>query len=153
MAWCVSEHLYSEYVSVNAFTGTKNVAKTLAKVIKGRRGNPVKDQLSEQLLTGNCDSNCDSYNVHIIGGSTKRHLYWCMRNCNSSPKDLQDSILNISKHYQVSILLDTAYVLFFVSDRTSIPTATVILLAGIQPTHPARFFLPTQQQLRFMRRL
>ena len=33
---------------MNSFTGTKNVAKTLAKVIKGRRGNPVKDQLSDK---------------------------------------------------------------------------------------------------------
>ena len=28
--------------------GTKNVAKTLGKVIKGRRGNPVKDQLCDK---------------------------------------------------------------------------------------------------------
>ena len=38
---------------MNAFTGTKNVAKTLAKVIKGRRGDPVSSVTNvRQLMTG-----------------------------------------------------------------------------------------------------
>ena len=37
------------YIILNV--GTKNVAKTLTKVIKGRRGNPVKDQLSDKRLS------------------------------------------------------------------------------------------------------
>jgi hypothetical protein len=68
--------------SYDTWHGTKNVAKVLAKVIKGRRGNPIKDQLSDKR------------------GSTKRHLYWCMKNCNGSPEDRKASIMNISNHYQ-----------------------------------------------------
>lgn len=68
--------------SYDTWHGTKNVAKTLAKYVKGRRGNPVKDQL--------CDKR----------GSTKRHLYWCMKNCNCCPIQLRADIMNISKHYQ-----------------------------------------------------
>ena len=40
-----------------------------------------------------------------IGGSTKRHLYWCMKNCSSCPVTLRASIMNISKHYQVHMCL------------------------------------------------
>lgn len=37
----------------------------------------------------------------VAGGSTKRHLYWCMKNCSACPIQLRASIMNISKHYQV----------------------------------------------------
>ena len=39
-----------------------------------------------------------------IGKSTKVHLYWAMKNCDSSPEvrlDLRQKIMNTSKHYQV----------------------------------------------------
>lgn len=43
------------------------------------------------------------------GSSTKRHLYWAMKNCNGNADELQKSILNISKHYQVCLDDNTMY--------------------------------------------
>ena len=36
-----------------------------------------------------------------VGASTKRHLYWSMKQCGGDADKLRKSILNISKHYQV----------------------------------------------------
>ena len=65
-AFTSAEVLPSQYKRMSMFaemgvvvivhTETKNVAKTLAKVVKGKRGNPVKDQL--------CD-NCNLTHVHM----------------------------------------------------------------------------------------
>ena len=33
---------------ISCYTGTKNVAKTLAKIVKGRRGDPIRDQLADK---------------------------------------------------------------------------------------------------------
>ena len=38
---------------------------------------------------------------HFIEASTKRHLYWAMKNCNGNADELRKSILNIIRHYQV----------------------------------------------------
>ena len=48
------------------------------------------------------------------GSSTKRHLYWAMKNCNGNADELQKSILNISKHYQVCLDNTTMYASFLV---------------------------------------
>ena len=45
----------------------------------------------------------------VLGSSTKRHLYWAMKNCNGNADELQKSILNISKHYQVCLDNTTMY--------------------------------------------
>ena len=36
--------------------------------------------------------------------STKVHLYYCMKSCNGDAADLQCRIMNVVKHYQVSIV-------------------------------------------------
>ena len=80
--------------------GTKNVAKSLAKVTKGRGIDVIKDELLDKCK---CivPTTCTYVYVYIpynVGASTKHHLYWCMKNCNSDPSQLQSSII---KHYQV----------------------------------------------------
>lgn len=68
--------------SFDTWHGTKNVAKGLDKVTKGRGIDNIKAELRDKKA------------------STKRHLYWCMKNCGESELELQSSIMNISKHYQ-----------------------------------------------------
>ena len=84
--------------------GTKNVAKGLDKVTKGRGIDNIKAELrdkSKEIIS--CPPRvlltlCWIYSE----ASTKRHLYWCMKNCGESELELQSSIMNISKHYQVN---------------------------------------------------
>ena len=48
---------------------------------------------------------CSSSNIlksHLLGKSTKVHLYYYMKNCAQSAAYLRDSNLNIVKHYQAS---------------------------------------------------
>ena len=52
------------------------------------------------------------YIIHAIscecnyaGKSTKTHLYWCMKHANGDAEVLRESILNISRHYQVVFTL------------------------------------------------
>ena len=44
--------------------------------------------------------------VHLcaLGRSTKTHLYWCMENAGGNHVTLRERIMNISKHYQVTLL-------------------------------------------------
>ena len=83
--------------------GTKNVAKTLTKVVKGRQGNPVKDQLSDKRKKSGFYSLFEK--MGPCRRKHKRHLYWCMKNCNGCPEELKASTWNISKHYQVFLPL------------------------------------------------
>ena len=60
-----------------------------------------------------------AFTLVLIGTekSTKVHLYYCMKNCAQSGKQLQKSILNIVKHYQVS-----GKIIFFHCVRLFLPT-------------------------------
>ena len=68
---------------------------------------------------------CSSSNIltsHLLGKSTKVHLYYCMKNCAQSAAHLRDSIV---KHYQVSCS-STIHVCVHVHVHTQCSTPSVL---------------------------
>ena len=92
----------------------------------------------------------------IAGGSTKRHLYWCMKNCSECPIQLRASIMNISKHYQVYTVTkmhaNIQILCTYFSHRMNTPTAIKTPPAIIRPIVPVGFFSLTLMWLMCMRK-
>ena len=92
--------------------GTKNVAKELQKISQGankwegvnwfqqlsdkRQPTCLQLKYMQKCVCGLILCTC----IHV-GKSTKVHMYWAMKNCDSSSEDLRQKIMNTSKHYQV----------------------------------------------------
>ena len=88
--------------------GTKNVAKELKKICQGANKwegvnwwRELADKRTSYKQKYTCTCMC--MQNHLIGKSTKVHLYWAMKNCDGSPEDLRHKIMNTSKHYQVCV--------------------------------------------------
>lgn len=106
-------HVQSDFISLlTCIPGTKNVAKELKKIAQGANkweGVNWFRELSDKRKCMNLHV-CGVYgHVHVYtcecepcaGRSTKVHLYWAMKNCNGSPENLRQKILNTSSHYEV----------------------------------------------------
>ena len=86
--------------------GTKNVAKQMLKISQGRvrdRGVTWFPELVDKskYIFVSCTH---LHGVLLLGKSVKTHLYWAMKNCESSAGCLRDLINNIPSHYSVSTL-------------------------------------------------
>ena len=87
------------------YAGTKNVAKQMKKVSTGTKKNVGKTwfaELSDKRMFLINMTPLIILLLHLLGKSTKVHLYYCMKNCAQSASHLRNSTLNIVQHYQVS---------------------------------------------------
>ena len=87
--------------------------------------------------------------------STKVHLYWAMKNCCGTKEDFQKRVLNISKHYQVFLMLEwyVCGVMKHCANRESTVLATRSRLVVVLDTHPPNKHWRTLRLLRLTSRL
>jgi hypothetical protein len=75
----------------------------MKKITEGRvrdRGVTWFPQLTDK---SKCVCDClVSFMLQIAGKNIKVHLYWAMKNCEGSPKQLERLIENVPLHYMVS---------------------------------------------------
>ena len=84
------------------------MAKILKKVCMGtvaQRGKTWFPELSDKSMLHGICVHAISCECNYAGKSTKTHLYWCMKRANGDAEVLRESILNISRHYQVVFTL------------------------------------------------
>ena len=74
--------------------------------------------------------------VRQIGKSIKIHLYWAMKNCGASPDTVQQLIVNVPKHYEVSRCF--VIICFESRCRVTIPTVPPSLHATHLTMNPVR---------------
>ena len=72
----------------------------MQKNLRGKGNACIKAELGDKSKCDNCFGS-EHWPLQFVGASTKRHLYWSMRNSSGNLEELRNSILNISQHYQV----------------------------------------------------
>lgn len=77
-----------------------------------------------------------------LGKSMKVHLYWAMKNCETSPSKLHELIMNIPNHYKVHLVIYIYACGYMINNvylcRDSTPNAHPPHRAIHRPTHPVR---------------